>query len=168
MAQGQRSKCEDAVERSGDGAVAQPWWVHPWRIKVDLLLGQWSIDHPSFWWFLFWINFRTEMPHWANIILSPLKFMMNHSSSWIPNTTHKGNSQNTPSHTLWGLSKNHNIIQNCSRFEVPDISNPDKWANRVVNNLLYYQTNYFISALIIFSLIRFVNITWKINFVLPA
>jgi hypothetical protein len=27
----------------------------------------------------------------------------------------------------------------------------------VVNNLLYYQTNYFISALIIFSLIRFVN-----------
>ena len=51
---------------------------------------------------------------------------------------------------------------------MPDISNPDKWANRVVNNLLYYQTNYFISALIIFSLIRFVNITWKINFVLPA
>ena len=37
---------------------------------------------------------------------------------------------------------------------MPDISNPDKWANRVVNNLLYYQTNYFISALLIFSLIR--------------
>jgi len=44
-----------------------------------------------------------------------------------------------------------------SRFEVPDISNPDKWANRVVNNLLYYQTNYFISALIIFSLISFLH-----------
>ena len=45
-------------------------------------------------------------------------------------------------------------IQQLCRFEVPDISQPDKWGNRVVNNLLYYQTNYFISALLIFSLIR--------------
>jgi len=44
-----------------------------------------------------------------------------------------------------------------SRFEMPDISDTGKWANRVVNNLLYYQTNYFISALIIFSLISFLH-----------
>lgn len=40
---------------------------------------------------------------------------------------------------------------------MPDMSDTGKWANRVVNNLLYYQTNYFISALIIFSLIRLVK-----------
>ena len=37
---------------------------------------------------------------------------------------------------------------------MPDTSDPGRWTNRVVNNLLYYQTNYFVSALVIFSLIR--------------
>jgi len=44
-----------------------------------------------------------------------------------------------------------------SRFQVPDINNPEKWFNRIVNNLLYYQTNYFLSALVIFLLIAFLN-----------
>ena len=37
-----------------------------------------------------------------------------------------------------------------SRFESPDFNNPDKWFNRIINNLLYYQSNYFLSALAIF------------------
>lgn len=44
-----------------------------------------------------------------------------------------------------------------SRFEVPDTSDTGRWTNRVVNNLIYYQTNYFVSALIVFSLISSLN-----------
>ena len=43
------------------------------------------------------------------------------------------------------------------RFQVPDFNDPGKWANRIVNNLLYYQTNYFLSAIVIFLLITFLN-----------
>jgi len=44
-----------------------------------------------------------------------------------------------------------------SRFQLPDTKNVDKWANRIVNNLLYYQTNYFLSGVVLFSLIAFLN-----------
>eukprot|EP00090_Calanus_glacialis_P016538 TRINITY_DN2587_c0_g1_i3.p1 TRINITY_DN2587_c0_g1~~TRINITY_DN2587_c0_g1_i3.p1 ORF type:complete len:182 (-),score=56.25 TRINITY_DN2587_c0_g1_i3:262-807(-) len=44
-----------------------------------------------------------------------------------------------------------------SRFQVPDFNNVDKFFNRLVSNLLYYQTNYFISALVIFLLIGILN-----------
>jgi len=44
-----------------------------------------------------------------------------------------------------------------SRFQAPDLNNPEKWVNRIVNNLLYYQTNYFISALLIFLMISFLH-----------
>ena len=47
------------------------------------------------------------------------------------------------------------------RFELPDTNDPGRWTNRVVNNLLYYQTNYFVSALVIFFFIRLVNDTSK-------
>ncbi|XP_076469636.1 PRA1 family protein 2-like [Babylonia areolata] len=40
-----------------------------------------------------------------------------------------------------------------ARFQIPQVKDPEKWANRVLNNLLYYQTNYFLSALIIFLII---------------
>ena len=50
------------------------------------------------------------------------------------------------------------VDQDCDRFEVPDTSDTGRWTNRVVNNLIYYQTNYFISALIVFSLIRLVDV----------
>ncbi|GAU92996.1 hypothetical protein RvY_04998-2 [Ramazzottius varieornatus] len=30
-----------------------------------------------------------------------------------------------------------------ARFQVPPFNDQERWANRVVNNLLYYQTNYF-------------------------
>ena len=42
-------------------------------------------------------------------------------------------------------------------FKVPDVSNPEKWANRVVSNLLYYQTNYLLSAAIIFALVSYLH-----------
>ncbi|KAM4597855.1 PRA1 family protein 2 [Polymixia lowei] len=36
----------------------------------------------------------------------------------------------------------------CSaRFAVPDVRNLDRWNHRMINNLLYYQTNYLLSAL---------------------
>ncbi|KAJ8301519.1 hypothetical protein KUTeg_020506 [Tegillarca granosa] len=44
-----------------------------------------------------------------------------------------------------------------ARFQIPTIKDPEKWANRVLNNLLYYQTNYFLSAIIVFLLIGIIH-----------
>ena len=38
-------------------------------------------------------------------------------------------------------------------LQIPDMNNEDRWFNRIVYNLLYYQTNYLLSALLIFSLV---------------
>ncbi|XP_022258369.1 PRA1 family protein 3-like [Limulus polyphemus] len=38
-------------------------------------------------------------------------------------------------------------------FQIPNVKNLDKWANRVMNNLLYYQTNYFVMATLVFLII---------------
>ncbi|XP_003739732.1 PRA1 family protein 3 [Galendromus occidentalis] len=46
-----------------------------------------------------------------------------------------------------------------SRFEIPNIANLDRWSNRVLNNLLYYQTNYFIVFALVFILVGMVNPT---------
>ncbi|XP_006806295.1 PRA1 family protein 2 [Neolamprologus brichardi] len=36
----------------------------------------------------------------------------------------------------------------CSaRFATPDVRNLDRWNNRIINNLLYYQSNYFLCVL---------------------
>jgi len=47
------------------------------------------------------------------------------------------------------------FLMSQSKFEVPELNNPEKWSSRVVSNLLYYQTNYFVSALLIFLLVCF-------------
>ncbi|ELU00704.1 hypothetical protein CAPTEDRAFT_118853 [Capitella teleta] len=47
----------------------------------------------------------------------------------------------------------NDFLWTSARFQVPDVKDPTRWANRVINNLLYYQTNYFISAIIIFVLV---------------
>jgi len=47
------------------------------------------------------------------------------------------------------------FVMSQSKFEVPELTNPDKWSSRIVSNLLYYQTNYFVAALIIFVLACF-------------
>merc|ERR1712150_336035 len=44
-----------------------------------------------------------------------------------------------------------------SRFQVPDTSNPEKWAKRVIANLLYYQSNYLLSAAVIFTLVAYMH-----------
>ena len=44
-----------------------------------------------------------------------------------------------------------------SRFQVPDLENREKYFNRIVANLLYYQTNYFLTSLIIFTLVTLVH-----------
>ena len=43
-----------------------------------------------------------------------------------------------------------------ARFQIPNFKDFEKWGNRVVNNLLYYQTNYFLLAVIIFVLVGWV------------
>jgi len=40
-----------------------------------------------------------------------------------------------------------------ARFQIPNIKDLDKWGNRVVNNLLYYQTNYFFMSVVIFLIV---------------
>ncbi|XP_039253557.2 PRA1 family protein 3-like isoform X1 [Styela clava] len=44
-----------------------------------------------------------------------------------------------------------------ARFGLPDYQNKEKWNYRIVNNLLYYQTNYMISALVIFLIVGYVR-----------
>ncbi|XP_035633192.1 PRA1 family protein 3-like [Oncorhynchus keta] len=43
------------------------------------------------------------------------------------------------------------------RFAKPDARDLPRWNNRVVNNLLYYQTNYFVMAIIVFLIVGFLN-----------
>lgn len=43
-----------------------------------------------------------------------------------------------------------------ARFQIPNFKDFEKWGNRVINNLLYYQTNYFLLAVIIFVLVGWV------------
>ena len=44
-----------------------------------------------------------------------------------------------------------------SRFQVPEYQNVDKFRNRIVSNLIYYQTNYALSSILLFSLITCIN-----------
>ncbi|XP_026163295.1 ADP-ribosylation factor-like 6 interacting protein 5a [Mastacembelus armatus] len=43
------------------------------------------------------------------------------------------------------------------RFAKPDVKDLAKWNNRVVNNLLYYQTNYMVLAVAVFLTVGFLN-----------
>ncbi|XP_038551411.1 ADP-ribosylation factor-like 6 interacting protein 5a [Micropterus salmoides] len=43
------------------------------------------------------------------------------------------------------------------RFAKPDVKDLAKWNNRVVSNLLYYQTNYFALAIVVFLIVGFLN-----------
>ena len=45
-----------------------------------------------------------------------------------------------------------------SRFQAPDTQNLERYINRVVSNLLYYQTNYFLSAMITFTLVTYTRL----------
>lgn len=39
-----------------------------------------------------------------------------------------------------------------ARFQLPNLKDLDKWGNRVVKNLLYYQTNYFLMFIAIYTI----------------
>ena len=45
-----------------------------------------------------------------------------------------------------------------SRFQAPDTQNLERYTNRVASNLLYYQTNYFLSAMIIFTVVTYTHL----------
>jgi len=46
-----------------------------------------------------------------------------------------------------------------ARFQLPNFKDPGRWGHRVTNNLLYYQTNYFFTALVVFLLVGSVSFT---------
>lgn len=39
------------------------------------------------------------------------------------------------------------FLLSSARFAVPDVRDVDRWNHRVINNLLYYQSNYLLSVL---------------------
>ncbi|CAM1323046.1 ARL6IP5 (predicted) [Pycnogonum litorale] len=47
----------------------------------------------------------------------------------------------------------NDFLLDSARFQIPNVKDLDKWANRVVSNLLYYQTNYFLTAVIVFLVV---------------
>ncbi|XP_075166016.1 PRA1 family protein Jwa [Haematobia irritans] len=49
------------------------------------------------------------------------------------------------------------FVLGSARFQIPNIKDFDKWGNRVVKNLLYYQTNYFLLFLAIYGLMMIIN-----------
>ncbi|XP_014203921.1 PRA1 family protein 3 [Copidosoma floridanum] len=49
------------------------------------------------------------------------------------------------------------FILESARFQIPNIKDLDKWGNRVVNNLLYYQTNYFFTSVVIFICVGLIH-----------
>lgn len=53
-----------------------------------------------------------------------------------------------------------------ARFQIPDLKHLDRWGNRVVKNLLYYQTNYFLLYIILFIIIGYgVSDTMDISYI---
>ncbi|KAK0076936.1 hypothetical protein PV325_004650 [Microctonus aethiopoides] len=49
------------------------------------------------------------------------------------------------------------FILESARFQIPNVKDLDKWGNRVVQNLLYYQTNYFMMSVIIFLIVGIIH-----------
>lgn len=45
------------------------------------------------------------------------------------------------------------FLTESARFQVPNFRDLDKWGNRVYNNLIYYQSNYFLMAIALFALV---------------
>merc|ERR1719412_1307463 len=57
---------------------------------------------------------------------------------------------NTELAPLRGLD---DFILTKSRFQIPNFNDEDRLFNRIVYNMMYYQTNYLLSALVIFALV---------------
>ncbi|XP_042879304.1 PRA1 family protein 3-like [Penaeus japonicus] len=51
------------------------------------------------------------------------------------------------------------FLMESARFQIPNFKDGDKWANRVIQNLLYYQTNYFLTYFVIFAVVGIIHPT---------
>ncbi|KAK2588127.1 hypothetical protein KPH14_004180 [Odynerus spinipes] len=51
----------------------------------------------------------------------------------------------------------NDFLLESARFQIPNFRDLDKWGNRVVNNLLYYQTNYLFMSVIIFLIVGLIH-----------
>lgn len=49
------------------------------------------------------------------------------------------------------------FILESARFQMPNFRDLDKWGKRVYNNLVYYQSNYFLLALALFALVGLIH-----------
>ena len=54
------------------------------------------------------------------------------------------------------------FLLSSARFALPDVRDLDRWNNRIINNLLYYQSNYFLSALGLLLLVGWVVLFWRV------
>ncbi|MEQ2310073.1 PRA1 protein 3 [Ameca splendens] len=51
----------------------------------------------------------------------------------------------------------NDFFPGADRFSKPEFGDLTKWNNRVISNLMYYQTNYFVVALVVFLIVGFLN-----------
>ncbi|XP_071504739.1 PRA1 family protein 2-like [Diadema antillarum] len=69
------------------------------------------------------------------------------------------------------LRSMNDFVLESARFSAPAVGNPTRWANRVIDNLLYYQTNYFLALVILFLIVGYINpvqMTWGIIIVVGS
>jgi len=59
----------------------------------------------------------------------------------------------TPDVKIAPLRSLDDFLLESARFQLPNVKDMEKWGNRVTNNLLYYQSNYFLMSLVIFLLV---------------
>ncbi|XP_055609340.1 PRA1 family protein 3 [Uranotaenia lowii] len=51
----------------------------------------------------------------------------------------------------------NDFLLDSARFQLPNFQDFEKWGNRVVKNLLYYQTNYFLMSAAVFLLVGLIH-----------
>ncbi|KAK5614525.1 PRA1 protein 3 [Crenichthys baileyi] len=51
----------------------------------------------------------------------------------------------------------NDLFPGADRFSKPEFGDLTKWNNRVISNLIFYQTNYFVVALVVFLIVGFLN-----------
>ncbi|CAG9831458.1 unnamed protein product [Diabrotica balteata] len=49
------------------------------------------------------------------------------------------------------------FLLEAARFQIPNVKDLEKWGNRVTQNLLYYQTNYFLMSILIFIIVGVIH-----------
>ncbi|KAG7171625.1 PRA1 family protein 3-like [Homarus americanus] len=61
--------------------------------------------------------------------------------------------------TVAPLRSLDDYLMESARFQVPNFKDTDKWGNRVIQNLLYYQTNYFLTYFVVFTVVGIIHPT---------